>query len=66
MITDNELLEHFNYWWEHYFNFGSKHYSDTPEWKIIELYYDTIVDRVLENYTEEESDEIVERLSNLV
>ena len=67
MITDNELIEHFNYWLDHYTKNGERHYSDTQDWKIQELYYDLIVDRVLENYTEEEeTDYIIERLSNLV
>ena len=66
MIKDTELINNFNHWLDHYTNNGDKHYLDTPDWKIQEFYYDIIVDRVLENYTEEESEEIVNRLNNLV
>lgn len=67
MITDNELIKRFNYWLEHYTNNGDRHYSDTPDWKIQELYYDMIVDRVLNEICEEDGseDELVERINNL-
>lgn len=65
MIDDTELTASFNYWWEHYKSCGDRHYEDTSDWKITELYYDLIVDRVLQDYGEEETDYIVERLSQL-
>jgi len=65
MIEDIELESNFNWWLDHYTSHGDKHYSDSPDWKIVELYYDLIVDRVLENYTEEDSDYIIERLSKI-
>jgi len=49
MITDKELTENFNWWLDHYTKNGDKHYSDTKDWKIIELYYDLIIDRVFES-----------------
>jgi hypothetical protein len=67
MITDEELVDKFNYWLDHYTNNGDKHYSDTRDWKIQELYTDLIYDRVLNNIAEEggTEDELIERLSNL-
>ncbi len=67
-ITDLELETSFNYWLDHYTKRGSKHYSDTPDWKIQDLYWDYIIDRVLEGLPEmsdEENEEIVERLSEM-
>jgi len=68
MITDDELIEKFNYWLEHYTNNGDRHYSDIPEWKTQEIYYDIIVDRVLNETCEEDGyeDELVERINSLV
>ncbi len=69
MITDKELVDNFNWWLDHYTKNGDKHYSDTKDWKIIELYYDLIVDRVFESLpmvNDEETDIIIERLNNLV
>jgi hypothetical protein len=65
MITNEQLETDFLYWLDHYIKNGEKHYSDTREERIIELYYDNILDRVLENYTEEESDEIIDRISKM-
>jgi hypothetical protein len=64
MITDEQLETDFNYWLDHYIKNGDKHYSNTPDWKIIDLYYDNIVERVLENYSEE-TDEVIDRLSKM-
>lgn len=69
MITDEQLIDDFNYWLDHYIKNGDKHYSDTKGWKIVELYYDQILDRILEalpEMTDEENEAIVERLNNLV
>lgn len=66
MITDAELENVFLFWLNYYTSRGNKHYDDTPDWKIIELYHDLIVDRVLEGYPEEyDANEIIERLSNM-
>ena len=67
-ITDIELEDSFNHWLNHYTKRGTRHYSDTPEFRIIELYWDIIVDRILESLPEmsdEESEQIVERLANM-
>lgn len=67
-IKDSELEASFHHWLDHYIKNGEKHYSDTKEDKIIELYWDNIIDRVLQDLPEmsdEENDVIVERLSNM-
>lgn len=65
MITDVQLETDFLYWLDHYIKNGDKHYSDTKEDRIIELYYDMILDRVLENYPEEYSENIIHRLTSM-
>ena len=67
-ISDTELEIAFYFWLDHYMRNGDRHYSYTKDWKIIELYWGNIVDRVLEGLPEmsdEENDKIVERLSNI-
>ena len=68
MITDEQLVDVFNFWLEHFKNRGARHYTDTPDWKIQELYYDVILDRILDEIAVEAgtSEEIIERLNNLV
>ena len=69
MTTDKELVENFNWWLNYYKKNGDKHYSDTPDWKITELYYDLIIDRVFENLpmmNDEEIETITEQLNNLI
>lgn len=67
-IADIELEIAFYHWLDHYTKNGDKHYSDTPEWKVQDLYWDNIVDRVLEGLPEmsdKENDEIINRLTNM-
>jgi hypothetical protein len=67
-ISDLELEGHYHYWLEHYIANGEKHYDNTPEWKVIELYNDMIVERVLQELPEmndEENEIIANRLSQL-
>jgi len=68
-ITDEQLLSDYHHWLDHYIKNGDKHYEDTPDWKISEMYYDMILDRILEHLpemTDEENNEIINRLANLV
>lgn len=68
MIEDKELEDSFNYWLGHYEANGDSHYEDDTIERIIETYWDRIVDRVLQDLpemTDEENDAIVERLSNM-
>ena len=66
--TDNELINSFNDYIEMYTKRGNKHYCDTPDWKIKELYIDLIYDRILSDICEEDDtkDELIERLNQLM
>ena len=67
-ITDKELEVSFIYWLDHYIKNGDKHYSDTSDARIVELYWDIIVDRVLEGLPEmsdKENEDIINRLANM-
>lgn len=67
--TDSELESIINYWLEHYTKNGDSHYSDTSEDRIREIYWDKIVERVIESndeeMTDQELDDFVERLNNI-
>lgn len=67
-ITDTELKSSFEHWLAHYQSNGDSHYSDDRIERIIEIYWDRIIDRVLQDLpemTDEENDAIVERLSEM-
>jgi hypothetical protein len=46
-LTDEQILEGMHSWLDHYINSGGDHYKGTPEWRIQEIYWDRIVDRVI-------------------
>lgn len=59
-IYPNCKLETNFYWWlDHYNSCGDSHYSDTPDWKIREIYFDKIVDRLLEELPEDTDVELL-------
>lgn len=60
-FTDATLEEMINYWLNHYTANGDSHYSDTPDWKIREIYWDKIVDRVIQDLDTELSDNEIDR-----
>ena len=60
-FTDATLEEMIEYWLNHYTANGDSHYRDTPDWKIREIYWDKIVDRVIQDLDTELSDEEIER-----
>ena len=62
--SDEELENMFNYWLDHYTTNGDSHYNDTPDWKIREIYWDKIVNRVIEDMNEEMTDEEIEEFCN--
>lgn len=68
-FSDAELENMINYWLDHYTANGDSHYSDTKDWKIREIYWDKIVDRVIEDVNIEMTDSEIEkfcyRLANL-
>jgi len=68
-ITDTDLETNVFYWLDHYTSHGENHYSDTSEERIVEIYYDKIVDRVLEDLPELQDDEIedlTERINKII
>lgn len=67
-ITDEELQGAYYFWLEHYTIHGDKHYTDTPEWRIEEIYFDKIVDRILQDLPEmddEDEEALIEKIRNI-
>ena len=68
-FSDSELENLINYWLDHYTANGDSHYSDTKDWRIREIYWDKIVDRVIEDVniemTDSEIEKFCDRLSDL-
>lgn len=68
-FSDSELENMINYWLDHYTANGDSHYDDTKDWRIREIYWDKIVDRVIEDINIEMTDAEIEllcdRLSDL-
>jgi hypothetical protein len=68
-FSDAELENMINYWLDHYTANGDSHYSDTKDWRIREIYWDKIADRVIEDVniemTDREIEKICDRLANL-
>jgi hypothetical protein len=60
-FSDGQLEDMINYWLDHYTANGDSHYSDAPDWKIREIYWDKIVSRVIEDVNTEMTDEEVDR-----
>jgi len=65
--SDADLESRVNHWLDHYTRYGESHYSDTKDWKIMEIYWDKILDRVLNELeiTEEEVEPMADRISAL-
>jgi predicted metallo-beta-lactamase superfamily hydrolase len=60
-FSDAELENMINYWLDHYTANGDSHYSDTKDWRIREIYWDKIVDRVIEDVNIEMTDSEIEK-----
>jgi stalled ribosome rescue protein Dom34 len=60
-FSNTELENLINYWVDHYTKNGDSHYSDTKDWKIREIYWDKIVDRVIEDVNIEMTDSEIEK-----
>ncbi len=68
MITDKELYDRFLWWLDHYEKNGDRHYDDTNYFKRVEIYWDLIINRVLNELpmiSDEENENIVNRLSEM-
>lgn len=68
MLEDKEILDAFYYELEEWKYKGDRHYKDTTEERLIEIYYDNIIYNLLVcfNVQEEEENEFIERLNNLI
>lgn len=65
--SDADLEDRVNYWLDHYTRYGESHYADTKDWRILEIYWDRILDRVLNELeiTDEEVEPMADRISAL-
>jgi len=65
--SDSDLIDRVNYWLDHYKKYGDSHYSDTQDFRILEIYWDKILDRVLNELEieEHEVDPMADRISAL-
>ena len=61
-FTNEKLEDMMNFWFDHYKVNGDSHYRDTTDFRIREIYWDKVVDRVIEDVNTEMTDEEVERL----
>jgi uncharacterized protein (DUF2236 family) len=65
--SDADLQDRVNHWLDHYTKYGESHYADTKDWRILEIYWDRILDRVLNELeiTDEEVEPMADRISAL-
>ena len=60
-FSDVELEDMLNTWQDHYTQNGESHYSNTPDWKIREVYWDKMIEMVLQDVDTEMSDAEIEK-----
>jgi hypothetical protein len=65
--SDADLQDRVNHWLDHYTRYGESHYVDTKDWRILEIYWDKILDRVLNelDITDKEVQPMADRISAL-
>lgn len=65
--SDADLQYRVNHWLDHYTKYGESHYADTKDWRILEIYWDEILYRVLNELeiTDEEVEPMADRISAL-
>ena len=65
--SDADLQDRVNHWLDHYTKYGESHYADTKDWRILEIYWDRILDRVLNELEikEHEVEPMADRISAL-
>lgn len=63
-FSDSELETMMDNWFDHYQNVGDSHYVDTPDFRIREIYWDKVVDRVIEDVNIEMTDNEIEQFCN--
>lgn len=65
--SDADLQDRVNHWLDHYTKYGESHYANTKDWRILEIYWDRILDRVLNELEieEHEVEPMADRISAL-
>jgi len=65
--SDADLQDRVNYWLDHYTKNGDSHYDDTKDFRILEIYWNKILDRVLNELeiADEEVEPMADRISAL-
>lgn len=65
--SDADLQDRVNHWLDHYTKYGDSHYSDTNDWRILEIYWEKILYRVLNELEieEHEVEPMADRISGL-
>jgi len=65
--SDADLQDRVNYWLDQYTKYGDSHYADTTDWRILEIYWEKILDRVLNELEIEENEvePMADRISGL-
>lgn len=65
--SDDELIERVNELVVYYTNNGDSHYDDTKDWRILEIYWNRILDKLLNDLEidEQEVEQMSERITNL-
>lgn len=60
-----ELKNKVDFWLEHYQKNGDSHYQDTKVEKLLEIYWQRILEHILEDYPENQIELIEKKLSEL-
>jgi hypothetical protein len=65
--SDADLQDRVNHWLDHYTTYGESHYADTKDCRILEIYWDRMLDRVLNELEieEHEVEPMADRISAL-
>ena len=48
-FTDEQIIDMADHWFDHYKNVGDSHHEYTPDFRIIEVYWDKVLDRMLDD-----------------
>ena len=54
--SDADLQDRVEHWLDYYTKYGDRHYADTKDWKIFEIYFGVILEKVLEELELEEKE----------
>lgn len=65
-FSEDQIIEMVHQWFEHYINVGDSHYNYSNHNRILSIYWDKIIDRVLEDLDTELTDNQIERVCNWI